>query len=99
MFGPITHEENKNLLDLNARETGLLIPLVIFMIWIGVRPVDFTKYSENWVETYISLSEEKGIAVLEETNIDDIPDWTADLYEINGDIKQEGQLVNIGEER
>src|SRR6056297_3523264 len=99
LFGPITNEENKNLLDLNARETGLLIPLVIFMIWIGVRPVDFTKYSENWVETYISLSEEKGIAVLEETNIDDIPDWTADLYEINGDIKQEGQLVNIGEER
>ena len=98
MFGPVTHEENKNLLDLNARETGLLIPLVIFMIWIGVRPVDFTKYSENWVETYISLSEEKSIAVLEKTNIDDIPDWTADFYEINSDIKQKGQLVKVGVE-
>jgi NADH-quinone oxidoreductase subunit M len=98
MFGPVTHEENKKLVDLDAREIGLLIPLVVFMIWIGIRPVDFTKYSENWVETYISMSEEKGVAVFEQTNPGDIPDWTADLYELDSNIKQEGKLVKAGEE-
>ena len=98
MFGPVTNEENKKLLDLNARETGLLIPLVIFMVWIGIRPIDFTKYSENWVETYISLSEEKGIAVLEKTNSDEIPDWTAKFYEINSEIKQKNKIVKIVEQ-
>lgn len=97
MFGPVTHEENKKLIDLNAREIGLLIPLVIFMIWIGIRPVDFTKYSENWVETYISLSEEKSVSVLENTDFESIPDWTADFYEIDSDIKSEVKLVKNGE--
>ncbi|MEX0843906.1 MAG: NADH-quinone oxidoreductase subunit M, partial [Balneolaceae bacterium] len=45
MFGPLTNDENKKLIDLNAREIGLLAPLMIFMIWIGIHPVDFTKYS------------------------------------------------------
>ncbi|MGF1669319.1 MAG: NuoM family protein, partial [Balneolaceae bacterium] len=47
MFGPVTHEENKKLIDINGREIGLLIPLILFMVWIGIRPVDFTKYSEG----------------------------------------------------
>lgn len=98
MFGPVTHEENKKLVDLNAREIGLLIPLVIFMIWIGIRPVDFTKYSEDWVETFISLSEEKSVAVLESTSRERIPDWTADFYKVDGDIKKEVAQVKNGVE-
>ncbi|MCC5914891.1 MAG: NADH-quinone oxidoreductase subunit M [Balneolaceae bacterium] len=82
MFGPITHEENKKLVDLNGREIGLLVPLVIFMVWIGVRPLDFTQYSEEWVEHYISSSEEKSQTVLLNTNMDEIPDWTARMYKV-----------------
>ncbi|MBI2981799.1 MAG: NADH-quinone oxidoreductase subunit M [Deltaproteobacteria bacterium] len=37
-FGPITHEENRNLLDLNLREVLLLLPIVLFVFWIGVAP-------------------------------------------------------------
>jgi NADH-quinone oxidoreductase subunit M len=83
MFGPVTNEENKKLIDLNGRETALLIPLVIFMVWIGIRPVDFTKYSEEWVETILSGSEAKSVAVLQEANSDHLPDWTTSLYDIN----------------
>lgn len=83
MFGPITHDENKVLKDLNKREIGLLIPLVIFMVWIGIRPVDYTKYSEGWVENFISVSEEKGLAVIQNTDIEDLPDWTASFYNMN----------------
>jgi len=83
MFGPVTNDENKKLVDLNGRETALLIPLVIFMVWIGIRPVDFTKYSEEWVETILSGSEAKSIAVLQQANPVDLPDWTTSLYDIN----------------
>jgi NADH-quinone oxidoreductase subunit M len=82
MFGPITNEENKKLLDLNGREIGLLIPLVVFMIWIGIRPVDFTKYSENWVESYITISQEKSTAVLESADSSELPNWTNRIYNV-----------------
>jgi len=82
MFGPITNDENNKLLDLNRREVTLLIPLVVFMVWIGIRPLDFTKYSENWVNSYISISEEKGVAVLEQAKADELPDWTNKIYNV-----------------
>lgn len=44
-FGKITHEENKSLLDLTKREIGLLIPVIIFIVWIGVYPSTFLKSS------------------------------------------------------
>jgi NADH-quinone oxidoreductase subunit M len=94
MFGPITNKENEKLIDLNGREIGLLVPLVVFMVWIGIRPVDFTQYSEEWVESYITITEEKSVAVLNETRAEDIPDWTATFYNVSADQK-EPNLVMI----
>jgi NADH-quinone oxidoreductase subunit M len=37
-FGPVTHEENKNLTDLNKREWAYLLPLVVLIFWIGFYP-------------------------------------------------------------
>src|SRR5690554_4112210 len=89
MFGPITHEENKSLVDLNAREIGLMVPLVILMFWIGIHPVDFTKYSEVQVKELIQNTEEKSTAVLLDASRNDLPEWTAKLYGID---KNESQL-------
>ena len=44
MFGPVTNEANKKLVDLNAREIGLLIPVMVFIVWIGVYPSYFTSF-------------------------------------------------------
>ena len=82
LFGPITNEENKKLVDLNMREIGLLVPLVLFMVWIGVRPIDFTQYSEGWVDTYITNSEEKSVAVLDQADLNELPNWTAKVYNV-----------------
>ncbi|MEX2463829.1 MAG: NADH-quinone oxidoreductase subunit M [Balneolaceae bacterium] len=86
MFGPITNKINEKLSDINAREIGLLVPLVIFMIWIGVRPIDFTKYSEEWVENFVTLTEEKSVAVMENMDHQDLPDWTAKFYGVEFDL-------------
>ncbi|MFO7799567.1 NuoM family protein [Rhodohalobacter sp.] len=82
LFGPITNEENEKLTDLNMREVGLLVPLVLFMVWIGIRPIDFTQYSEGWVDTYITNSEEKSLAVLDQADLNELPNWTAKVYSV-----------------
>lgn len=92
LFGPITNEENEKLTDLNMREVGLLIPLVLFMVWIGVRPIDFTQYSEGWVNTYITNSEEKSVAVLDQADLNELPNWTAKVYRVE-EHQLDSQLI------
>jgi len=37
-FGKLANEKNKGLADLGAREFAVLVPLIVFMFWLGVRP-------------------------------------------------------------
>lgn len=92
MFGPLTNEENESLTDLNAREIGLLVPLVIFMFWIGIHPVDFTRYSEAQVTELITASQDKSMAILEESRNEDIPEWTTRFYGL--DEQEESFALN-----
>jgi len=94
MFGPLENEENKKLVDLNAREIGLLVPLVIFMFWIGIHPVDFTKYSENQVTELIITSKEKSIAVIETSKNEDLPEWTTSFYGVDDENESESLMVS-----
>src|SRR5687768_2072027 len=50
LFGKITKPENANLLDLNKREIGLLLPLLILMLVMGVIPRPFLDRSKASVE-------------------------------------------------
>lgn len=43
MFGPLEKEENKQLTDLTRLEVAVMIPLVIFMFWLGLYPTPFLK--------------------------------------------------------
>src|SRR5699024_6046896 len=75
MFGPIKHEKNEKLIDLNAREVGILVPLIILMIWIGIRPVDFTRYSEVQVKELLQSAQQKRVAVQQSVTNDELPEW------------------------
>jgi NADH-quinone oxidoreductase subunit M len=50
VFGKVTHAENAKLLDLNAREIGLLIPLLVLMLFMGVYPRVFLDRSSASME-------------------------------------------------
>jgi NADH-quinone oxidoreductase subunit M len=50
VFGRITHPENARLQDLDMRETLLLIPLLILMLFMGVYPNLFLNRSRTSVE-------------------------------------------------
>lgn len=56
-FGPITNEENRKVSDLNRLEVGLLVPMVIFIVWIGVQPNTFLKVSESSTRAVVGVVE------------------------------------------
>src|SRR5713226_4410730 len=50
VFGTKTSEANARLADLNAREVGLLLPLMALMLFMGVYPAPFLSRSRASVE-------------------------------------------------
>ena len=62
-FGTIDREENRTILDLNLREVALLVPMVIFMVWIGVAPAKFLETSETSTNAIIEKIEFKRLAM------------------------------------
>ena len=54
-FGKITHEENKVLKDLTARELVVLMPLVYAMIWFGVYPRTLLDPVQGSIATFLQL--------------------------------------------
>jgi len=50
VFGPVSNNENAKLLDLNKRELGLMLPLILLMLLMGVYPRVFLDRSQASVE-------------------------------------------------
>jgi NADH-quinone oxidoreductase subunit M len=50
VFGKVTDSENANLRDLNRREIGLLVPLLLLMLFMGVYPQMFLDRSRGSIE-------------------------------------------------
>lgn len=53
MLGPVDKEENSNLRDLSSREIFSFIPLLVFIVWIGVYPNTFLSKSEASVKKIV----------------------------------------------
>ena len=54
MFGPLDKLQNKSLLDLNLREVGLMFPIAILIVLMGVYPKPFLSKIEPTVDKLIS---------------------------------------------
>ena len=59
MFGKLDKDENKSLTDLSAREIGVLVPIVVFIILIGVYPNAFLNKMEPTVNQLITTVQTK----------------------------------------
>jgi len=71
IFGTLDKPENESMTDLNGREIGLLVPLALLMVVLGVAPNAFLKMSEpavndllETVERKLALAESESIAPL-----------------------------------
>ncbi|MDP4175693.1 MAG: NADH-quinone oxidoreductase subunit M [Bacteroidota bacterium] len=53
VFGEVKHQNLFSLKDLEKREIAILIPIFIFILWIGIYPGTFLKLSEKSTNTVI----------------------------------------------
>ena len=58
-FGPVRHEKNRNLKDLDGRELTALLPLVAIVVWLGVYPKPVLGPIDSSVKDLISFMESK----------------------------------------
>ncbi len=63
-LGPVTHEENKKLSDLNWREIVTLVPLLLFIFWIGLYPKPFFGLMAPAVDKVVALVQSAALAAL-----------------------------------
>jgi NADH-quinone oxidoreductase subunit M len=59
LFNPLSKRENRGIPDLNAREIGLLAPLVILIILLGFYPKPFLDRMEPAATRVLELSQQK----------------------------------------
>jgi NADH-quinone oxidoreductase subunit M len=67
VFGEVRNPKMNNLTDMNAREILVMIPIFIFIVWIGIYPTTFLKVSDKSTAKVIKqvvntqkVTEEKG---------------------------------------
>ncbi len=63
-FGEVTREANRGLSDLTGREWAVLLPILFFIVWIGVYPRPFTGVTEATAQALIAQVEVKAAATV-----------------------------------
>jgi NADH-quinone oxidoreductase subunit M len=58
MFGKIINSSNDSLIDLSMREITVLLPLILFIVWIGVYPSTFLNKSTTATKQLIERLED-----------------------------------------
>src|SRR5581483_466329 len=53
MFGALDKPENQHIADMNRREIAYMVPLVVFMFWIGLYPKPFIRMMEPAVANIV----------------------------------------------
>ncbi len=64
-WGTLDRDENRDMKDLNKRELGLLIPLAVLMVVMGLAPSPFLAKSEPAVKDLLETIETKRLAAEE----------------------------------
>ncbi len=63
-LGPVDKEENRTLLDLNFREVITLVPILIFIFWIGLYPKPFFNLMAPAVDHLVAALQTAAVAGL-----------------------------------
>jgi NADH-quinone oxidoreductase subunit M len=63
-LGPVTKKKNEELKDLNRRELLYLVPLLVFIFWIGLYPKPFFGLMGPAVDNLVALIDTAAVTVL-----------------------------------
>ena len=53
----MTNEKNNDLKDLSWREIAIFVPLLLFIVWIGVYPSTFLDKTKATTENFLAMME------------------------------------------
>jgi NADH-quinone oxidoreductase subunit M len=62
-LGPVDKDENRTLKDLNWREIATLLPLLVFIFWIGIYPKPFFTLMAPAVEKLVAVLQAAAVAI------------------------------------
>jgi NADH-quinone oxidoreductase subunit M len=62
-LGPLDKEENKKLKDLNWREVATIVPLLVFIFWIGLYPKPFFALIAPAVDNLVNIIQTASMAL------------------------------------
>jgi len=54
IFGRITHDDLRSILDLSPREWAVFAPLILLTLWMGIYPSSFTSFFDASVGTMVN---------------------------------------------
>ncbi len=57
MFGTVENPANKTLPDLTGKEWAMLVPIVVFIVWIGLYPATFLNISDSYTKQLVNKIE------------------------------------------
>ena len=66
MLGPLDKEENKTLKDIDRYEMASLLPLIVFIIWIGVYPNSFLRITDKSVKKVLMNFDNAKVKMMKE---------------------------------
>ncbi len=69
MLGPIENDKNREVKDISKLELSYMLPILIFIVWIGIQPNTFLKISENSVKK-ILVNYDNAKSFLQNQNIE-----------------------------
>ncbi len=70
MMGKVTNPKNENLKDLSVRELAVMLPLVLFIFWIGFYPNTFLEKMNPSLDNLINQVKEKQHIAMMVENLD-----------------------------
>jgi NADH-quinone oxidoreductase subunit M len=69
MFGELKNPKNAELKDLSGREIALMLPLLLFVFWIGIYPNTFFEKMNPALEQLIDqVKGKQQVAVVQQVN-------------------------------
>ena len=77
MFGKVTNPANEKLKDLSTREVVVMLPLLLFVFWIGLYPNTFFEKMNPAMEQLLNQINNKQVAIVEVQQ-----PVVADLFEV-----------------
>ena len=68
VFGKITRDDVRSMVDLSPREIGYFVPLIVMVLWMGIYPTSFLEVMDASVEALIAdyrlaLADSEALAV------------------------------------